>query len=192
MGFWDSLLEKIGVGATLQLDVLIINIIFAVIILVIGILLGKFMSTILNRAIDRTKLDRDVKRSFLDLFVTVIKWSIYIIFLNLALNQIGIPQLTDWLISVLVVIPALTGALILIGIGFAVATYLKKVIEESRIEGWDVLSRSLFYFIFYFFLVFAIKTALIRQDKEFVNTILIIFTVGITAAVAYWNVKGKK
>ena len=192
MDLWATFVDKIGVLGIENIDQIIVNSIMAVILLGVGILLGKFLELILKRAVERTSIEREIKPSFVNLFISVIKWSIYIIFVNLALTQFHIPALTDWLVSALVIIPALTGAIVLIWVGFAIASYLERTIEESRIHNWEVLSKVFFYFILYLFMFFAIKMAFIGQDRDFVNTIILIFTVVIGAAVAWWNVKAKK
>jgi len=189
MGLRSSFLEKISILNLGSLDVFLVNFIVAAILFGVGIILGRFVTRILRRSAERTRVESTVRKSFVELFITVIRWSIYIIFINLALAQLNIPQLTDWLISVLVVIPALTGALLILGAGFVLAQYLKEIIRESKIEGWEMLSMILFYFVIYIFLVFAIKTALIKQDKNIVNIIILIFTGVVSAAVAYWHVK---
>ena len=189
MDLWATFLDKIGVLGLENIDQIIVNSILAIILLGVGILLGKFLEKILKRAVERTSIEREIKPSFVNLFISVIKWSIYVIFVNLALTQFHIPALTDWLVSALVIIPALTGAIVLIWVGFAIASYLERAIEESRIHGWEVLSKVFFYFVLYLFLFFAIKMAFVGQDRDFVNTILLIFTVIVGAAVAWWNVK---
>ena len=189
MDLWATFLDKIGVLGLENIDQIIVNSILAIILLGVGILLGKFLEKILKRAVERTSIEREIKPSFVNLFISVIKWSIYVIFVNLALTQFHIPALTDWLVSALVIIPALTGAIVLIWVGFAIASYLERAIEESRIHGWEVLSKVFFYFVLYLFLFFAIKMAFVGQDRDFVNTILIIFTVIVGAAVAWWNVR---
>jgi hypothetical protein len=192
MGLWSSFLDKIFIPNVETVDVFIINFVFAIILFGLGILLGRFVTRLLKRSVEKSRIESTIRKSFVELFITVIRWSIYIVFINFALAQLHIPQLTDWLISTLVVIPALTGSLLLIGIGFAVATYLKEIIKESKIEGHELLSTIFYYFVIYIFLVFAIKTAFIRQDKTVVNTIVLIFTGVISAAVAYMHVKSKK
>jgi len=189
MDLWATFLDKIGVLGLENIDQIIVNSILAIILLGVGILLGKFLEKILKRAVERTSIEREIKPSFVNLFISVIKWSIYVIFVNLALTQFHIPALTDWLVSALVIIPALTGAIVLIWVGFAIASYLERAIEESRIHGWEVLSKVFFYFVLYLFLFFAIKMAFVGQDRDFVNTILLIFTVIVGAAVAWWNVR---
>lgn len=166
-----------------------VNLALAIILLVFGFVLGRFVKYVLKKAIYQANLDRTIRASFIDLFLTVIKWAIYVLFVNLALIQVGIPQFTEWITSILVVIPALVGALILIAIGFAIAVYLREVIEESQILGWKTLSKIFFYFVIYVFMIFAIKTALLSQSKELVNTLVIVLTAIIAAGVTYWHIK---
>ena len=182
VSFVDTIYEKLRVE---NLNEFLFNLIFAVVLLVLGIFIGKIVEYILKKGIEKANLQKTIKYSFIHLFLTVIKWSIYILFLNLALGQLNIPQLTNWLTSVLVVIPALVGALLIIAVGFAIAVYLRDLIEESNIVKWQILSLTIFYFILYVFIVFAIKTALISLDSSIVNIIIIIFTAVVSLAIAY-------
>ena len=183
-----SILEnKFGIT---DFDSFLVNIFFAAILFLVGIILGKLVGFLLKKALEKARIEK-TKHGFFELFVVVIKWSIYIIFITLALEQLGIPEFTSWLTSILVVIPALVGALILIGVGFAIASYLKEVIEDSKIEGWKTLSIIFYFFILYVFMVFAFKTAFISFDKNTVNILVIILSTITAAAVAYWYIKQK-
>ena len=102
-------------------NVFIINLVIAVILIIIGIFLGNFVKIILRKVVNKSGIDSGAKKSYIALFLSVISWSIYILFISLALDQLGIPQLTSWLTSILVVIPALVGSLILIIISIAIA-----------------------------------------------------------------------
>ena len=178
--------DKFGM---VDIDIFIINIIIAVILVAVGIFLGKFIGAILKKLVEQAGLSRTAKKNFVNLLLTIIKWSIYILFVSLALDQLGIPQLTNWLTSILVVIPALVGALLLITLGFTIVIYLKDLISETEILEKNVLSMIIFYFILYVFIVFALKTALISLDKNTVNTIIIVLTAVVSAAIAYSHVK---
>jgi len=183
MVFWEKEIAGMTIGQMTR------NSIFALALIVLGIVIGKLAEYILKRLIKDARLEKTKGYSFFQLVVTIIKWAIYIIFVNLALNQLGIPQFTDWLINILIVIPALVGALLLIVVGFAIASYLRDLIEESRIEGWNVLSSIFYYFVIYIFLAFAFKTALISLDKTIVNWLLIILTGIVAAGVVFWQVR---
>lgn len=191
MGWITEFLNRISIFKFQNFQSLLINVVIAIVLLAVGFAVGNFISKILKKVSERARLEREIKSSFIDLIIMIIKWSIFVIFINLALVQLDIPELTTWLISVLAVIPAFTGAILLISIGFAIAIYLKKIIEDSEIEGHEFLSKVFFYFVMYLFLFFAVKTALLKQDTELVNTILLIFTGIVAAGFAYWNATKK-
>ncbi|MGD2072340.1 MAG: hypothetical protein PVG65_02500 [Candidatus Thorarchaeota archaeon] len=174
---------------SVSLEDFLVNLVLAVILVGVGIFLGKFAKFILKKISDKANLSKTIRPGFIDLFLTIIKWSIYILFLSLALTKLGIPQFTNWLSSTLVMVPALVGALILIVVGFAIAVYLKDLVEESKILGWEVLSMIFFYFTIYIFLIFALKSALYGQNNEFVNYIILILTIVSSSAVAYGYAK---
>lgn len=161
----------------------VINIIYAVVLVVIGIILGNVIKRIMNRF--KEEMEKTLKHSFFVLLLSVIQWSIYILFVNFALQILRIPILTSWLTSILIVIPALVGSLLLIFSGFAIASYLKDLIDESKILNYQLLENITFYFIIYVFLVFALKTALISIDTKTVNMLVIVFTAVISIAVAF-------
>lgn len=184
----EGILDIIGI-AGVNWQQFLINLILAVLLIIAGVILGKIISVILKRIVEKTRVEKTAKYHFLDLIVTVVRWSVYILFLNLALEQMGSPALTKWLTSVLVVIPAFSGSLILIIIGFAIATYLKNLILNTKIEEWEVLAKVLFYFIMYIFLIFAFKTVLISVSDSLVNNLIMIWTVILAVAVAYIHIK---
>jgi len=175
-----------------DLNVFLTNLVLATLIFFAGIILGKLVKFIVKRTIEGTDVEKSIRSSFIQLFLTSLKWAIYILFFDLALIQLGIASFTSWISSILVIFPALVGAIILIGIGFSIAVYLKIIIKESQIESWEILSNILFYFVLYIFVVFSIKTALIAQDKNTVNLIIIILTAVTSVSVAYWQVKKPK
>lgn len=151
----------------------LLNLLIAILLIIIGIFLGKLAKYLIRKIMDSIKLKKIASPSFINLFLIVIKWSIYVLFINLALIQLNIPTITSWLTTILGVIPALTGALIIISVGFAIASYLKKVIADSKVEGWEMLSYIFFYFIIYVFLILALKTALISIKDAFLSNVLV-------------------
>lgn len=184
----SSFLEIIGVG-NVDWNQFLINIVLAVLLIVAGVILGQIVKIILRKAMEKGRVEKTPRYNFLDFLIIVIKWSIYILFLNLAIEQLGIPILTSWLTSVLLVIPALTGSLILIMVGYSIGNYLKKMVLDSKLEEWQPLAYIFFYFIIYIFLIFAFKTALISSDKTFVNYLILIWTVILAVSIAWANAK---
>ena len=173
----------------LDWNIVFSNMIIAVVLLVIGIFLGIILNWILKKISKKAKLHEARGYNFIKLFITIITWSIYILFLNLALVQLDIPVFTGWLTSILLVIPAITGTLLLLGVGFAIATYLKGIIEESRIEDYRILSRIVWSFVMYIFGTYALKTALISIETKTTNYLLLILTAIIGTATAFYAIK---
>jgi len=187
----EALLKKVS-SIQLTAGEFFANLLIAIAIVIAGIFLGKIVKFLLRKGLEKLKASKIVKPSFLDLFLVIAKWSVYILFINFALIQLGIPEFTGWLTTILGVIPALTGALIIISAGFAIATYLRNIISESKIEGWQILSQIFFFFIVYIFMIFAFRTALISlSDRFLVSILLAIFTTlgGIALLIYYFKVK---
>jgi len=186
MGLLSSLVEKFYIT---DINVFLTNVIIAAVLIGVGIFLGKIIGFLVKKIIEKSAVGKTAKKNFIELFLTVVKWSIYILFISLALDQLKIPQLTNWLTSVLVVIPAFVGSLILIIVGFSIGIYLRDLIEGSEILDKKILGSIFFYFTIYIFIIFALKAALISQDKNTVNWIIIILTGIISAGLAYWHVR---
>jgi len=168
------------------------NIVLGALIFILGIVIAQVVISTLRKFIKRNGVDKLVPKNAVHLFSTVIRWSIYILFLNIALLKLDLPELTDWLIPILTMLPALVGALILIAIGFILALYLRDIVEDAKIEDAKVLSRIIFYFILYVFIIFAFKTAMINQDKTTINMIIIILTAISGAGITFWYAKKKE
>lgn len=171
---------------------LILRFLIAILIVIIGIFAGKLIKFALRKFLEKIKIQRVIKASFIDLFLVVVKWSVVIIFINFALYQLGVPAFTGWLTTILGVIPSLTGSLIIISVGFAIANYLKKAITESRLEEWQTLSQIFFYFVLYIFIIFALKTSLLTlQDRLMSDVLVIAFTIlgGIGILINYFRSK---
>lgn len=173
----------------IDLNQLIVNSIFAIAIIIFGIFLGKIVTIGLKRLSEKLELNKKIRGSFIDLFMVIIRWSIYLIFISFGLNQLNIPSLTNFFTSVLITIPALAGALILIIMGFTIAYYLREAIKNSEIKGGELISQVIFYFILYIFGVYALKTSLISLNEETTNWIIIILTAIMSAAIAFVFVK---
>jgi hypothetical protein len=181
------MIENIGHGILSNIDLnrLLINGIFAILILIIGVFLGKLVSYGLKKFSKKAELDKKIRGSFIDLFIIVIRWSIYLLFINFGLNQLEIPALTKAFTNIILVIPAFTGALLILILGIVVAVYLREIIEDTEAEGWQMMSKIVFYFIIYIFIIYAIKIALIPLDNYTVNMIILILTAVIGSGLAY-------
>lgn len=168
------------------------NIVIALILIIIGIGIGRISYILLSKLISKFNIKNKIRESFLRLFLTIIEWSIYIIFIDLALKQLNVPLVTGIITKVIIVIPAITSALLLIAVGVGIAFYLREVIEDSEILGWKMISMYFFYFVIYVCGVYSLKIALISVEPLFVNILTAILTLVISISLAYYHLRISK
>ncbi len=154
-------------------------------LIIIGFVLGKLFENGLIKLVHKLELGKKMKESFIMLSIMIFTWCIYLVFINLALFYLNIPLLEKYVIGFLLIIPAFVGALVLIAIGFAIAIYLREIIEDSETTGWKFLSKFMFYFIIYVIGVYALRLALVAMDSQVVHWIILVLTAIIALAVSY-------
>jgi hypothetical protein len=181
MAFFDSL--------DLTFNELVVRGFTALGIIILGILLGQLLDYLLRKLSDKVNIKKHIKGGFIDLTLFIIRWSVYIVFINLGLHQLQIPAITDYFSSILTAIPAFTGGLLLLILGFAFAFYLKKIIKISEEgPGWEFISQAVFFFVLIIFAVYALRIALVLLDDFTRNIILIILTTICSAGAVYYFV----
>ena len=180
---------KISPTQEIALHEILTNGFFAILIIVLGIVLGKLLGRGLSKIFEKTDLTQRISQSFSDLFVVIAKWCIYIIFIAWGLRQLEIPQITNFLVKVLINIPALVVSLLLIFIGFAIASFLNDTIKKAKITRGDMLSKLVFYFLLFVFGIYALRIALLSFDSQTVNYIIISASVISLATIGYITAK---
>ncbi len=176
----------------LTLNELIIRGFSALGIIAFGIFLGQVIDYLLKKLSEKIDLKKHIKKGFIDLTLFIIRWSIYIIFINIGLNQLKIPAITDYFSVVLIAIPAFTGGLLLLIFGFIFAFYLKKIIKTSEeSQAWEFISQAVFFFVLIIFGIYAMKIALIPLNSEITNSIIILISTVVTAGIIYYFIKQK-
>jgi len=172
------------VASELKLNELLINSVLAILILIAGILIGKLVSYILAKIFKQLEVKKHIRGSFLDLIAAVVRWAIYLIFLHFALEQLGMPVVSNLFGNVLITIPAFIASLVILTLGFAIALYLRNVIEDAEIKGWDLISKAFFYFVLYVFGAYVLRIALIPLGPELANWIIVALTLAIPITFA--------
>lgn len=170
---------------SIDINQLILNGVFALLIIIVGVFVGKLVSVGLRKLSQKLELNKRIRGTFIDLFLAVIKWSIYLLFISFGLNQLEIPKLTYFFTNALIIIPSLVGGLILLIIGLVIALYLKEVIKRSEIKSGNLISQIVFFFIIYLFGIYSIRIALISFDEWTTNMIIIVLTIVTAGAIAY-------
>ena len=157
----DSEFALLGVGATvLQLNAVpeflqdtvasiiafLPRLVAALLILLIGWIIGRVVSGIVKRVADATELDRLVLDTPLGgmlggtedavsrAFGTLAAWFVYALAILAAANVLAIPLLSQWIARAVSYLPAFIAGLLVIVVGFVVADFIGDAIERTRAE----------------------------------------------------------
>lgn len=169
----------------------LLKIIFAVSILILGIFLGRIVTYLLNKIIEKTEFNKRIRPSFIELIITLVRWSIYLVFISISLSRLDIPNITDFLSNILLTIPFFLGSIILIVLGFTIGKYLEGIVKEFNINEEEFLSKYLFYFVIFISGIYALKIALFSFKETISNYIILIVTIGFVAGIIWKFLKNK-
>jgi len=181
-----------GFIADMNYSTLTINMFFSLAILLAGIFIGKGISYLLKKFSEKLDLNKKMRPSFIELIITLIRWSIYIIFFNSALNQLPKLEVIRIITKSLIVIPSFVGSIIIIFLSFIIASYLKTTVEEAHAE-WKFLAMYLFYFVILIMGIFAFRVALFNINIDTLNYLTVIMsTLFVTSITVIYSIKAIK
>ncbi|HEY6403074.1 MAG TPA: mechanosensitive ion channel [Blastocatellia bacterium] len=120
----------------------------AIILLVVGWFISGLLARLIARGLNAIGLERAVERSGIGRFLeqsntrwtmseiiaALIKWSIFLVFIQAAASLFGFPQITGIINSVILFIPKLIVALAIIVIGSLLARFLAGLVRGSLSE----------------------------------------------------------
>lgn len=159
---------------TLDFRAISANLIIALVLIIIGIFIGKFVKLILGKVFNRLRLEKIFKYGTVDISLTIVKWSIYLFFIGVAIEKLNIPYLGAPLYNTISIIPKSIGSLIIIIAGFFLGSFFKDSIIQANKE-WKILGNISFYFLLY--LSFIISIQLVFTFSSFlVNWVSVLFT----------------
>ncbi|RQG98061.1 mechanosensitive ion channel family protein [Natrarchaeobius chitinivorans] len=116
----------------------------ALVILLIGWIVGRFTARVVRRIADGVELDRMVletplgrilggtERAVSGAFGKLGKWFVYGLAILAAANALAIPTLSEWVSTAVSYLPAFIAGLLVIVLGFVVADFIGDVIERTR------------------------------------------------------------
>lgn len=160
-----------------------------VIVLIFGWYVAGLLSRLIARGLERVGLERAVEHSGIGRFIeesntrwsmsqiisALIKWSIFLIFIQAAASMFGMTQVTGIINSIILFIPRLIVALAIIVIGTLLAKFLAALVRGSLSEmgagNSNLLSKLAKYAVIGFAIIAAFNQIGIAQTV--VNTILI-------------------
>jgi hypothetical protein len=173
----------------LRWDEMLFRVVISLGVILLGIILGKLISIGIKKLFKKTEAEKKVRPSFLRLITSVIEWSVYITFFSWAIKTLEFPGLSELVSPTLLVIPSFVASIFILSIGFAIAIFLRGIIEDSEVTGWKSLSLYLYYFINLVFGLYSLRIALIIFDPLVSRAISILLVVIVGISIAYIYVK---
>lgn len=176
-----------GIGASLVTS--LPNLAIAIILLLIGWLIGWIVSRGSRKILELVKIDSYISHegskphfSLTKILPVVFSWFVYLAFIQAAVFQLGIDPLVNVVGSVMAFLPGLVGAILVIIAGYAVGEYVRRHIDDSKIMYSDVISKGIFFLVMYI----AVATALplINIDTTLINNILLVIIGSAGAGMA--------
>ena len=169
-------------------NLLVLKLILALALILIGIAIGRLINAGLKKIFVKISLEKKIKTGICDLIRAIIRWSVYIAFFIFGISQFGI-SITRTISNVLITIPSFVGALVILIVGFGLAHFLKKIINESGARQVNNLSEIIFYFVVYVSGVYALKTVFIPLDYSFSNNLILVLTASLGIGGTYFFLK---
>lgn len=165
------------------------GIISAGILLVVGFIIGKIVGAAIKEILLKANLDRHVelKREELklsNLFSEIIKWIIYLLFIQQAALVVGIGAVASAFGALIAFLPGVIAAIIVVAVGYVIARYIEDVVFDSRVSYSGIMSKVFFFFIVY--ISVAIALPLVGISGQLLEYILLIIvgSAGLGFAIA--------
>ena len=168
----------------------------AIILLIIGWAVGILVGKVTREVMLRLKVDKYLAKgkkplfSLTDILSVIFRWSIYLVFIQAAVEALGIAVLVTFLSNILGFVPKLIRAILLVVVGYGVAEYVREQIETSKLSYSDIISKLLFFLIVY--IAIAMALPLMGVETFIVNAVLLVIvgSVGLGLAIAIgWGLK---
>jgi hypothetical protein len=165
------------------------SLLVAFIVLVVGWFIASFLARLIARGLNAIGLERAVEQSGIGRFIeqsgarwtmseiiaALIKWSIFLVFIQAAASLLGMAQITAIINSVVLFIPKLIVALAIIVIGSLIARFVAGLVRgslaEMEVGGAVLFAKLTQYTIIGFAIVAAFNQIGVAQTV--VNTLLI-------------------
>ena len=179
-----------------QTKLFIPNLVAAIIILVVGYVIGRVVAYVVREILDRTNVDQyfeeqgDLKFELSSMFSVIAKWIVYLLFINQAAVALQVSAITSMVERIVGWLPGLVGAISVFLAGYGIAIYAKKQIIGSETLYANILGKVVFFFVLYVAVATALPIVGIKADL--INQILLIIMGSVGAGFAIASGLGLK
>lgn len=160
----------------------------ALVLLLIGWVIGSVIGRIIKEIIKRAKVDEYVFRKrrpvirISSVVPLIISWSIYLLFIQAAIEVLGIQALVLAIGEILNFLPRLVEAIIILLAGYGIAEYVRGQISESDIAYSELVSKIIFFLIIY--VAVATSLPLLNIETFLINSLLLVLVGSFGAGFA--------
>lgn len=179
-----------------QTKLFIPNLVAAIIILVVGYVIGRIVAYVVREILERTNVDDyfeeqgDLKFELSSMFSVISKWIIYLLFINQAAVALQVSAITSMVERIVTWLPGLVGAIAVFLAGYGIAIYAKKQVIGSETLYANILGKVVFFFVLYIAVATALPVVGIKADL--INQILLIIMGSVGAGFAIASGLGLK
>ena len=164
------------------------DMITSIIILLIGFIVGKVVGKITKEILVRVKIDNYIfekekfKLKISDLGSLILKWVMYIWFIQLGVAALGVAELTQLTISAVNFLFGAVGAVVIILVGYIFAYFIKDKLMHSKTVYGDIIGNLIFFLIIYVSVALALP--FVKIDPTLINWLLIVIVASIGFGLA--------
>lgn len=175
------------------------NILGALVLFLIGWILGDWLKTLVTKIVNITKLgslfknpavtdflkNAQVSQKIEDIIGEIVKWLVITLFFVAGINILGITSISLFLNGIIAGIPTLIAAAITLVIGVVVAGFLEKMVKGSLGSSDPSMSRLIGKAVSYAVMTFFVLAALSQLGIAtfFINTVFVGFIMAIALAL---------
>ncbi len=160
----------------------------AVVLLLIGWAIGSVVGRAIKEIIRRMKVDQFLFKGrrpvikISSIIPLIISWTIYLLFIQAAIEVLGVQALMLAIGEILNFLPRLIEALVIILAGYGIGEYVRRQIEESDVAFSDIVGKVVFFLILY--VTIAISLPLLNIETFLINALLLIVVGSFGAGLA--------
>lgn len=166
------------------------NLVATIILFAVGYVVGRALGRVAFEVLTRFGIDRELKKeahikvSVSHAMDLVVRWVIYLVFIQAGVNVLGINALSLFVGSVIGFLPQVVAAGIVMLVAYAIGIYFKEHIIASKTLYANITGKVIFFLILYLGLSVALR--IIRIPLDIVDQILLILvgSVGLGLAIA--------
>jgi hypothetical protein len=166
------------------------SLVYAIIWLIVGFIIGKVIGRIVKEILIKVDLDKFIvekeklKIKFSDIFATISRWVIYLIFIIIAAEALNIAVVTNLVTSAIGFLIGVVEATVIIIVGYGLALYIKDRVVGTKTVYGDLVGKILFFLILYVSIALALP--FVGIDVTLINWILIVIvaSLGLGFAIA--------